>query len=374
MESISNKKLGLIFTRKISLSFWDKIGIFEREIKPYVHLAEDFEEIYFFTYGTSKQDAVYQAYLPKNIKMIFRPVAIPASLYVFLMPLVHTKTFRKLDILKSNQMDGSWAGVFAKKLFSKKLVIRSGYEWLHYLINTKALAWKKFVARGVESLSYKNADKIVITSAADKDFIAETFKIVPEKIEVIGNYIDTDKFRPEEAAGKEKGRVVFVGRLHEDKNLFMLLSALEGLDCRLVLIGDGPQKKALMEEARKLGLRAEFAGKVAQSNLPNELVKSEIFVLSSKSEGNPKALLEAMSCGLACVGANVKGIREIIKDGQNGLLAEPSAESLREKIKLLLENEELRDRLGQAARQKIVTENSFEVAMMKEEKIYEKLL
>jgi len=75
-----------------------------------------------------------------------------------------------------------------------------------------------------------------------------------------------------------------------------------------------------------------------------------VFVLPSQYEGTPKALLEAMACGLAVVGTNVPGIRELIQDGVNGLLCEPDVKAISEAIARLLNDAELRARLGRAAR------------------------
>lgn len=364
-------KLALIFTRGVSLETWEKVGSLAREIRPYTELSKDFEKIYFFTYGTDEEK--YKTLLPSNISIISRPRFIPKNLYMFLMPLWHAKIFRSIDIIKTNQMDGSWAGVIAKKIFKKKLVIRSGYEWLNYLKTTGAASWKKLVARMVEKWSYSNADRIIITSEEDKIFIEKEFGVRGPVIEVIRNYIDTEHFRPDVSV-QIGNRIVFVGRLEADKNLHMLIESLDGLDCELCFIGSGSQKENLQELYEKRGVKVRFMGKVPQQNLPNELQKSAIFVLPSRSEGNPKALLEAMSCGLACVGTNVKGIREVIEDNETGLLAELSAESLHVKIRTLLENKALRDRLGANARGVIVRNYSLEKIIGDELDIYDQIL
>ncbi len=365
--------LGLLFTRGMSLVAWDRIGSLEREILPYQELAKSFKQIYFFTYG-GEADLKYVGIMPPNIKIIPKPFLIPSSLYVFLMPILRAKYFKKCDILKTNQMDGSWAGVIAKKLFGLKLVVRSGYEWLSFLKGNNAPGWKKAIARTIESLSYKNADEITITSEEDKQFIKQTFKIFDDKIEIIRNYIDTERFQPGDIREKIPNNIIYVGRLEKDKNLDLLLNALGGVDCKIALIGEGSQKENLKSLAKDLKIKAEFLGKIAQSKLPKELQQREIFILPSKSEGNPKALLEAMSCGLAVVGTDAKGIREVIRDDETGLLAQPTPEGLREKIKALLENTELRARLGSNAREQIVSNQSLQAIVAKELKLYEEIL
>lgn len=372
MKNLKDSKLALLFTRGISLSYWEKIGSLDREIKPYIELSESFGEIFFFTYGDSR-DLRFKQILPKNIMIIPKPVMVPNILYVFLMPLIHAALFRKIDIIKTNQMDGSWAGVLAKNFFHKKLVVRVGYEWLNFLKTTNAKPWKKLIASLVESVTYNNANKIIITSDEDKKFIEREFGITETTINVIRNYIDTNLFREDQSVLKDPKRIVFVGRLEKDKNLLMLVEALAHLDCKLVLIGEGSQKSEIKKLAEDLRVNVEFLGKVSQSDLPKEFQKSALFVLPSFSEGNPKALLEAMSCSLPVVGTSVKGIREVIEDGKDGLLAMLSPVSIREKIQLILENGELRDRLGANAREKILKEYALESILEKELSVYKNL-
>lgn len=367
-------KLGLIFTRKISLATWDRVGTLDREVSYYNRLATSCETIFFFTHGTRADDARFQSVLASNIELRFRPWWIGAAAYVFLMPLIHARTFRIVDIIKTNQMDGSWAGVIAKKLFKKKLVVRCGYEWLNYFISTNASWYKRLIARIVEHWSYRHADRIIITSEGDKKFILENFHIPENHISVVGNFIDTKLFSPDVTVSKESGRIMFVGRLHKDKNLALLIESLVGLPCQLVLAGKGPDADELFWLANTLGVSVAMQGAISQEQLANELQTSELFVLPSRSEGNPKALLEAMSCGLAVVGTNVKGIREIIEDGVDGLLAQTDVESLRTAIKSILENPELRDKLGARAREKILREYSLDIILAKELSIYESLV
>ena len=367
---LRDKNLALIMTR--SVDRWSKVAGLSRELKPYTKLSSVLRNILIFSYASGRSGLEHE--LPGNVHVIPRPVFIPATIYMFLMPLIHARYFRTVDIIKTNQMDGSWAAVISKRLFKKKLVVRCGYEWLNYFKTTNAPAWKQTVARIIERWSYVNADRIIITSKADKEFIVRAFGIPEARIEVIGNYIDTDLFVPDNSVVKDADRIMFVGRLHEDKNLSMLIESLIGLTCELVVAGHGPEASRLISLAASHGVQFRMLGTVTQEQLPKELTKSTIFILPSRSEGNPKALLEAMACGLPCIGTNVKGIREVISSGENGILVEPSSESLRSAILSILENPELRDRLGRNAREEIVRNYSLEVVLKKEKEIYENLV
>ncbi len=369
---IKDKKLGLFFTRGMSLEKWEKLGMLNREILTYQELAKHFGQIYFFTYGSN--DAKYSNILAANIKIVGRPKFLPYNFYSLILPLIRLFYLKKIDILKTNQMDGSWAAVFAKKIFGKKLVVRCGYEWLFYLESAKSSFLKKHLAYFIEKFAYGNSDKIIITSLDDKDFIVKKFHVDEKKIEVIPNYVDTNKFTPA-VIGPEPSRIVFVGRLEEVKNLFNLISAMSGLNADLAIIGAGSQRKMLEEWAKKAGAEnVSFLGIVDQNELPNELCKSKIFILPSLSEGNPKVLLEAMSCGLPCVGTNVKGINSIINNDENGIICETDPESIHSALAKLLADSDLREKIGNNARKLIVENFSLEKILEKEINLYKSLL
>ena len=149
MENLKNKKLALFFTKGISLEIWEKVGNLDREIKLYQKLASYFNEIYFFTYG-DKEESKYQKLFPENIKIFSKKWNLSSSFYSLLLPLFYREKIKEVDILKTNQMPGSWSAVIAKWLYKKKLVVRCGYEWLSFLKNQKKPLWKRIVAKFIE--------------------------------------------------------------------------------------------------------------------------------------------------------------------------------------------------------------------------------
>ncbi|MGQ9826402.1 MAG: glycosyltransferase family 4 protein [Roseiflexus sp.] len=121
---------------------------------------------------------------------------------------------------------------------------------------------------------------------------------------------------------------MFVGRLTVAKALDVLLNAWAQRDAtltraRLVLVGDGELRQSLMEQTRMPGLEQSviFVGSTT-TTIPY-LRAADAFVLPSRTEGMPVALLEAMACGLPCVATRVGGSAELIEDGQNGRLVLP---------------------------------------------------
>jgi glycosyltransferase involved in cell wall biosynthesis len=287
------------------------------------------------------------------------------------MPFIQNKIFKKVDFIKTNQMDGSWAAVIAKKIFNKKLIVRCGYEWLSFIILGKRSRFKIIIAYIVEFISYKSADHIIITSASDKDFIVSKFNINPNKISVISNYIDIDLFKPKDKEIKTKS-IFFVGRIELQKNLAFLVESLAGLDVELIIAGEGSLKEEIQKLAQDHGVRITFLGNVSQKMIPDLISKSKIFGLTSLYEGNPKALLEAMSCGASIVATRVSGIDSVIDDGVDGLLVSLGDHTdIREKIIKILNNEVFANNLGLNARKKILENCSLDFVFNNEKSIYE---
>ncbi|MDO8524127.1 MAG: sugar phosphate nucleotidyltransferase [bacterium] len=357
-------KLALFFTCGMSLEKWAEIGSLSREIKPYQMLAEKLGQVYFFTYG-SKKDLEFTSEIGGKIIILPKKNNIPSCLYGFLMPFFYWSILKDIDVFKTNQMAGAIPAIIAKLIFKKKLIIRSGYGWLNVLIKEKKAFWKRVVAHIWEKVAYKVGDIVIFTSQKDKDFAKERFKIPERKIRLVPNAIDTELFKPQKVE-KEKGRVVFVGRLSKEKNLFNLIEGASGLQINLVFIGQGNLKDELERFAKEKNVSIEFNGKIDNNKLPDELNKAEIFILPSLYEGCPKALLEAMACGLSCIATDVEGIKEVITHKENGYLCQTDSQSIRLALKDVLGNKELQEKIGQKARETILENFSLEKIIEKE--------
>jgi len=368
---LKNKKLALFFTIGVSLKSWNISGNLKREIKPYIFLSNYFGRICFFTYGT-KEEYKFKNELTGNIEILPRKTFLPVKIYQFFIPLIYRKQLKEIDIYKTNQMAASIPAILAKWIYKKKLIIRCGYEWLSFL-KKKNLWLKEKIAYLIEKIAYKNANKIILTSKRDRNFVINKFKICSKKIKLVPNYIDTEIFKPLLNIPKEKNRIIFVGRLEKQKNLFNLIEAIAPLKVKLIIIGSGSFKKKLENFVREKKANVEFKGNIPNEKLPEELNKSKIFILPSFYEGCPKALLEAMSCGLPCIGTDVEGINEIIKHKENGYLCKTDAHSIRKAILEVLNNNNLQAKISQNARKTILENFSLEKILEEEIRIYETL-
>jgi len=151
-------------------------------------------------------------------------------------------------------------------------------------------------------------------------------------------------------------RVVSVGRFKYPKDFGTLIEAFAKLDRPFVgqLVGDGPDRSTLEAATRRHNLsgRVEFLGE--RNDVPELLAGAEVFVLSSRSEGLPVSVLEAMSAQLPVIASAVGGVPELVVEGETGLLVPPGdIDALAHALERLLADGRLRQRLGKAGRHRL---------------------
>ena len=194
MHTSKDKKLALFFSAGISLKDWEDIGHIDREVRFYNDLSNNFEEIYFLTYG--KDDLALKHRVSDKVKILHKKNSVPNLLYYVLLPFIYRKELKDSDIFKTNQMSASLPAIIAKVIYRKKLIVRCGYEWLKVLEMENKALWKRAIVYVLELLAYKSADKIIFSSNKDKKFAQDKFNIKEEKIVLIPNYIDVSLFKP----------------------------------------------------------------------------------------------------------------------------------------------------------------------------------
>jgi glycosyltransferase involved in cell wall biosynthesis len=177
-------------------------------------------------------------------------------------------------------------------------------------------------------------------------------------------------------------RLTFVGRLHEQKGVDVLLQALRQLRERrpgvrlcLRLVGDGPSKAELVAIAdrNEIAEDVEFLGD--RDDVAELLEESDIFVLPSRAEGLSNALLEAMSGGLPVVVSNIPGNDDVIEHEDNGLLfTSDDPTSLTSELMRLLDDMQLRQAIGRRARVRVQERYGLDVVAQQYARLYHELL
>lgn len=216
---------------------------------------------------------------------------------------------------------------------------------------------------------YPFAGSLVIANDGLKKYCHS--KKYNRRIDIIPNII---KPLSKRSSDKSFKKIIAVGSLSSQKRFDKLISAINHLyghnklsGFEVDIFGEGRLRSCLQNQINEAGLSNIIKLRGQSSQIEKKYIQSDIFVLCSDYEGQPNVLLEAMSCGLACISTDCDyGPREIIKHGYDGLLVPvDDIDQLSSGIYQLISNQELRNKLGKAARKKIKAEFSQEVVIHK---------
>jgi glycosyltransferase involved in cell wall biosynthesis len=198
--------------------------------------------------------------------------------------------------------------------------------------------------------------------------------LVKNPLVTIPNGINVARYReatpvdlsvPQIGIGPERRVMLFVGRLHEQKGLDWFLICLPGLlqklpDYEFVLVGDGPQRDALMRQAVQLDVadHVHFLG--WRPDVPEFLKRADLLVLTSRYEGMPNVLLEAMATGLPTVTTRVEGVKDILGERYEELTADfGDSQAFINRIVAIASDEAKKQEIGQWAYDRVKAQFSL---------------
>lgn len=295
-------------------------------------------------------------------------------------------------ILKERRVDLLHTHLFHADLVGRPAAMLAGVPHLVHTVHVAEQRFRPWQYAYARLMDYR-CDRIVCVSDSVRDHHSRHSRLPLSTYTVIPNGVDTTAFSPP-VAGEQREQtrrrwgvtldqtaVLFVGRLDRQKGLDVLLAAMARLGAaadtsarfRFILAGDGPQRPIVEKYlASQYGSNCRYLGFV--SDIRQTLQAADIFVLPSRWEGWPLALAEAMAAGLPCIGADAPGIRDIIQQGQTGLLApaeDPAA--LEEAIVRLANDADLRLRLAAAGQARIRGDFSLERNVATHEELYRRI-
>ena len=345
-------KLGLFFTRNTGLRTWLGIGSQARELALYRGLRAECIHTHLFTYDTPTDAASIPCEFPTTA--IRSEWFLGRSRFLRYGRYATVNQLRQLDVIKTNQLQGGREAVDAAAMAQVPLIARGGY------LQSQFVRWEgrdeATVRDYQEAETYvtQRAQAVVVTTESMRSYLIETCALSPDKVHVIGNYV-LDAFSPEgNLADRPKSSggplILTVGRHHPQKNYDLLMAALVDMpEAIWWCVGGGPLRKENEKKAERLGVQARFIDCLAHEELPSYLRTADVFVLCSRYEGHPKALLEAMACGCACVVTRGPGVDEEVDHGVTGVVVDPSPQQLREAIGGIYEDRAQRNKLGKEA-------------------------
>lgn len=255
----------------------------------------------------------------------FRYLLVPLFLVCQLYALLRLLGRERFDIVHAHWLIPQGLVAVAARMFSRKfpvLICTAHGSDLHGLRGALFSALKRLVMR--------RSDAVTVVSHAMKE-CAVLLDVDPAKISVISMGVDmANVFIPDESTVRRDDELLFVGRLVASKGVDILVGAMPTILARcpgaaLTIVGDGPEKARLEALVKTLGIagRVNFIGAVANPALPALYRRAAIFVSPSKEEGFGLTLVEALACGCAVIAADLPALRDIVIDGETGLMVIP---------------------------------------------------
>lgn len=205
---------------------------------------------------------------------------------------------------------------------------------------------------------FEGVPTIAVSDSTRKDLVRRGMD--PERIEVVPNGVDVDRYTPLPAGGERfpEPSLLFLGRLKRYKRIDLVLQAVarladRGMEVTLRIAGAGDHAASLRSLADRLDLgpRVRFEGFVTESRKLELLRRSWLHVLTSPKEGWGISNLEAAACGTPTVASDSPGLRESVRDGETGrLVPHGDVDALTDTLEALLLDEDTRERMAVEAR------------------------
>jgi glycosyltransferase involved in cell wall biosynthesis len=262
--------------------------------------------------------------------------------------------------------------------------MHGGHHFFSRTLGKRPRLWRSLLERR----SFGRADRVCAVSRFVAETTRELLHLKDQPIEILENPVNSVSFSPRREVPEDPNLIVFVGTVCEKKGIRPLLEAMPGVvaafpSARLRVIGrdshdvHGSSFTQYLCEAMpaQIRLHVEFLGAVAQAELPTALAPAAVCAYPSYSEAHSVACLEAMAMEKAIVGSNLPPFPDIVQNGVSGMLCDPhSPRAIAETLKTLLSDAQLRQRLGLAARQRVVERYSVETLVERNIRFYEQCL
>lgn len=275
--------------------------------------------------------------LPPKIGMVPAPLLLYAAVQPVLKALLAEG--HRFDLIDAHYFypDGVAAALLAQQFGLPLVITGRGSDLTQipdHALPRRMIQWAAMRAAG-----------LVTVCAALRDDLLR-LGVAAEKVRVLRNGVDLDLFCPvERQAARARlhfdgPTLLYVGHLIPRKNQALVIRALALLPgVRLVLVGEGPDRRMLTDLADRLGVseRVRFVGQVAHANLPALYSAADALVLTATREGWPNVLLEAMACGTPVVATAVSGVPEVVTAPEAGRLVHtPTPEAVAAAVRALL--------------------------------------
>ena len=327
LTELAGHRLVVFLTRRMSFAKWDRLGIIDRELAIYRTLHDQGLDVSFVSYGTNEEQNYVSRY--SWLRLAWNRWHLPRRCYERLLPWLYHDLLSHATWIKSNQTEGSDIALRAARRHNKPFLCRSGFVWS--ATEARRHGRDSRAARRaaeVESNVFPHADRLIVTTNTMRQQLVGRWSHLAPCIDIIPNYVDTEQFVPAVRRDPEFD-LVYVGRMSKEKNLSAMLRAAATCDLSVLLVGKADRPSDWAAKVRAYPHRIEWIPGTPHATLPTQLRRGRVFIFPTYGEGHPKALLEALACGLPTIATAVPGVQELVTHDQTAWLCGTDESSLR---------------------------------------------
>lgn len=315
-----------------------------------------------------------------NIRLLCNSLDLPYRTFVRRAHQAHALPILRSDVIRTTNVHGMRPALRAHWAWATPLVCRNEYFWSAGLeTRPEVLPSLLQEAYDYERHIFTKASHIMVASEFQAQEVLRRAPSAAGKITSIPLYVDCELFQPLDC--EKRYDLIFVGFLIRIKNLEAMLEAVERTGASIAIVGGvsvdesgnpiQPEVEARLKARFGESEHIHWLGKMPNEDLPAYINQAKALILCSFSEGLPRAMLEALACGVPVIGSKVGGIQSTIRHGETGWLCDTDADSIAHAIETVLSQPGKLKEMGANAR-KFALENFSLPAVARQE--YELLL
>jgi len=361
-NTIKNMKILVFFTYGYSIKTWSDSGVLEREFEIYRFIANKFNvKFTFVTFGNNSDielniDNELFEVIPIYTLIKYNKNPLLRYIKSFIIPFKLRHTIQDKDVLHQHQLLGSWIPIISKLIYKKPLLVRTGYDMYEFALKENKSKFIKILYKILTNLSLKYSNLFTVTSSSDLKRLNPKYRI-KKRSNWVYNLTNND------FDNRYENRLLCVGRLVSQKNYEYLLNEFKNTKDWLVIdiYGSGEKKEELIKKAKLLKVNINIFENINNIELLKVYNRYKFYVSTSKFEGNPKSLLEAMASGCVCFTSNIPNHTEIINNKHNGYIFDLSKNSLRLLFEIIFKEQNNLKNISMNANKEITASNSIDL-------------
>lgn len=372
-------KILFLFTYGTSLKNWSDSGYISREINFFKKMNESYGvEFSLLTFGDCNDLNLLKEYEYLEVIPIYKYLNKKKNKFLnfFYILFNLNKTLIDLDLnfdlIRTNQLFGSWIAIYLKLVTKKPLIVRTGYDLFLFSIKDKKNIFKIIAYYFLTFIALNMSDIYTVTSESDMKFINKFYIFKKKKLVLRRNWVtNISENKNIRNINREQNNCLSVGRLEIQKDFEYLIRLFNSSSYNLDIVGEGSLLTSLKNISNE---NINFLGNIEFSHLEELYSKYIFFVSATNYEGNPKSILEAMSKGCVVIAPDIPNISEIIKDKFNGILYDKKFDDVISIICSLKKETENLIQISKNAIKYVKTNNSLDLFTIEEFNDYQVLV